>query len=292
MKKMIKDYITNNKKLKELTEKEKQEKDKINGSYWIFKELKAQGKADQEIKEAIQKQQTAEDEAQKTIQNLQTKKKIYNIKENILYNNIIISIYNKYKEDINNIMLKYEGKAIGEKTKEKIQNEIKDILQKDENFKNDDIFIYIQNNFNYYDRYYFKITIELSKKENYPDGGYHFIYQFKMSINYGKYTNCYENIENKKYIDITAIYNYNDEKVLYSDQFDEIEKNNNYNFIEDPEKTAKNIIKEVEKNKKQFETIKNKLIDIRKANDAALHNIKLSYQNYDIYKINDRINLY
>ena len=62
--------------------------------------------------------------------------------------------------------------------------------------------------------------------------------------------------------------------------------------ITEKEKTAKNIIKEVKKNKKQFESIKNKLIDIRKTNDAALNNIKLSYQNYDIYKINDRINLY
>ena len=292
MKKMIKEYILNNKKLQEITEKEKAESNKIGGNYWLFKELKVQGKTDQEIKEELQKQQTAEDEAQKTIQNLQIKKKIYNIKENILYNNIIISIYNKYKNNIDDIMAKYENKAIGDKTKEKIQNEIKETLQKDDVFKNDNIFIYIQNSFNYYDRYYFKITIEINKKQNFNDGGFRYIYQFKMSINYGKYTNVYENIENKKYIDIMAIYNYNDEKVLYSNMFDEEEKNNNYKYIEDPEQTAKNIIKTVEKNKKQFEEIKSKLINIRKTNDASLNNIKLSYQNYDIYKINDRINLY
>ena len=292
MKKMIKEYITNNKKLKEIYEKEKEAQEKRQHNYYIIDEMKQQGKTSEEIKSYFLQNQEKEAEEKQAILQLQDKKKIYNIKENIIYNNIIISIYNKYKDDINNIMLKYENKNIGEKTKEKIQNEIKDLLKNDDNFKNDDIFIYVKNDYNSYNRYYLSIHIEISKKENYPDGGYRFIYQYKLSINYGKYTNVYENIENKKYIDVMAIYSYNDEKVLFSSMFDEIEKNNNYKIIPEAEKEAKNIIKLNNNNKIKFESLQEKLKEVKKQNDAAISQLKLSYANDEIYKIKGNINLY
>jgi hypothetical protein len=44
MKNEIKNYILNNKKLQETKEKEKETKDKIKGSYYIYQELKANNK--------------------------------------------------------------------------------------------------------------------------------------------------------------------------------------------------------------------------------------------------------
>ena len=292
MKNEIKNYILNNKKLQETKEKEKETKDKIKGSYYIYQELKANNKTEEEIKKEIETYKQQEEEIKKEIENIQNKIKIYNIKENILYNNIIISIYNKYKNNIDDIMAKYENKAIGEKTKEKMQNEIKDLFLQDDVFKNDNIFIYIQNSFNYYERQYLKIIIEITKKQDLDDGGFKYIYNFKLSIDFCKYTNVYENIENKKYIDVMAIYSYNDEKMLFSNQFEEEEKNNNYKYIEDPEKEAKAIIKLYNINKLKFKFLQEKLKDVKDSNNAAISQLKLSYNNDEIYKLKANINLY
>lgn len=293
MKKMINDYILNNKKIKDIYEKEKESEKKRQHSYYIIDEMKQQGKTSEEIKQYFlqNKDAEAEEKEKQELLKLQDKKKIYNIKENILYNNIIITIYNKYKNNFDEIIKKYEGKNIGEKTREKIADEIKQLFLNDDVFKNDDIFIYIKNNFDY-GSYYLSITIEISKKQNFTDGGFKYIYDFKLEVNYGKYNNCYENIENKKYIDVKAIYTNNDDRILYSNQFEAEEKNNNYNFIDNVDEIAKNIIKINNKNKLEFEKIKNKLSQIRKNNDSAIDVIKLSYKNLDYYKLPYNINLY
>ena len=292
MKEQIKQYILNNKKLKEIKDQEEKKDKALFNGFYLIDEMRKQGKTQEEIKQYFLEKQEEEEKQKQIVLKLQDKKKACNIKQNILYNNIIYLIYNQYKNNIDEIMLKYKDKNIGEKTKEKIQEEIKSLFLQDDVFKNDEIFIYIKNNFESYERYYFQINIEISKKEYLQNNGYKFIYNFKFSINYGIYNNCYENIENQKYIDVKAIYSYNDENLIFSNQFTEESQNHNYKYINNIDEIAKSIIKTSNKNKNKVETLKDQLKEIRKSNNNLISDYKLTEENNKIYKIVDTINLY
>ena len=148
-----------------------------------------------------------------------------NLKMNILVNNIINMFIVEDYDKIINTLRKYQNKRIGEKTREKIQEEIKSLNPLYQ-------YVYIHNGYNTWDSNNWTLSIEL-KNETFTHS------RVNIKIEFKYYKNAYQDTEGY------AIYinRYSKEKYIYKNNIDTLANN----IIDDYNKTRR----EVEELKKQ-----------------------------------------
>ena len=188
---------------------------------------------------------------------------ILKIQKVLVSNNIVKLFIDKYNNGIIDILKKYENKNIGEKTINKIEEEIKDYLN---DLEVD--YIYFRLNKNNYDSdYHFGyLSIELKNIT--------IKYEFNLYRNYGK---------NYNYYDI-----YNQESIIFCSSKDMIFQN--YEYIEDTKKQATYIYNLSKKQKEKVEKLKEEMKEIRnnlnneisnlKLNDSLINELEIGYNIY------------
>ena len=255
MNKEIKKYEEINKKIdnknKELKEIEEKYKTFLRGLNFVnFK--------DKEIKNECKNYEKKEKELKKDLT-------ILEIQKVLVSNNIVKLFIDKYNSGIIDILKKDENKNIGEKTTEKIEEEIKEYL-KDLEIE----YIYFRLNKNNYDSdYHFgNLSINLKHINTIK-------YEFNLYRNYDK---------NYNYYDI-----YNQENTIFCSSKDMIFQN--YEYIEDTKKQAIYIYNLSKKQKEKFEKLKEEMKEIRNNLNEEISKLKLKYSLMEELEIQYKINL-
>ena len=151
-----------------------------------------------------------------------------NLKMNILVNNVINMFIVEEYDDIINTLKKYQNKRIGEKTREKIEEDIKSLNSLFE-------FVYIHNGYNSWDSNNWTLSIEL-KNETFTHS------RVKIKLEFQYYKNAYEDTQGY----VVYINGYSKEKYIYRHDIDTLANNiiNDYNKtrqeIEELKKQANN----------------------------------------------------
>lgn len=164
----------------------------------------------------------------------------------ILKNNCYFIIYEIFEKECQDILKKYTNKTIGEKTKEKIQNEINDLYKE----KNINLHCYL--NFGTYNE---EITFYILNDENYTD--YNFEYKSAPHIYFSYYS------------------------VEKSGNFTGNLQHSATYFVEDEKKEAKRILTQREKSEKKLKELKTQMEKIKNDFNETLHG-----ETYDKYYIN------
>lgn len=232
--------------------------------YDLLKEIKE--KPEEERKKEIEKYNLQQKEKQEKLEKINKKIEIESIQKNILYNNIIYLFYKNYHNIIMDILEKYKNKNIGEKTKEKIQEEIKEKLEKD------NIYVTVTFSFGSYsdDIYKLYFTIYRTKEEKEKYSYFNIEFTFSLCKYYQeedqeKYNNYFIYRNEKDYINII------NNNMLW-------DNNIQYNYINDPKKQATIILKECKKNINKV----NKLIEAARKTREENNNL------LNIYKIHGK----
>lgn len=148
-----------------------------------------------------------------------------NLKMNILVNNVINMFIVEEYDKIINTLKKYQNKRIGEKTREKIQEDIKSLNPLYQ-------YVYIHNGCNSWDSNNWTLSIEL-KNETYTHS------RVNIKIEFQYYKNAYEDTNGY----VVYINGYSKEKYIYRNNIDTLVND----IINDYNKTRE----EVEELKKQ-----------------------------------------
>ena len=244
MKKEIKKYEEINKKitskLQEMEENDKQ----LDNIYHNCKIDIFKGEKKQEL-----------DNLHKQEKDLKKDLTILKIQKVLVSNNIVKLFIDKYNNGIIEILKKYENKNIGDKTTEKIEEEIKDYLNDLEVE-----YIYFRLNKNNYNSEYNLgyLSIEFNNLIKIK-------YEFKLYSNYDKKYNYY---------DIINIYQYNDYNLIYCSSEDMIFTK--YEYIEDVKKQATYIYNLSKKQKEKFEKLKEEMKEIRNNLNDEIRILKLN----------------
>ena len=254
--------------------KVEEERRKLNDNYILYYELLEQIKErpEEERKKAIEEYNKQQEEREKQVKLLNNKIDILTIQKNLLYNNIIYLFYKNYHNKIMEIMEKYQNKSIGEKTREKLQNEIKEELKKD------NLFINVYFSFGSYscDIYQLNFTIyqteEEQKNYSYNKIGFTFnlcdYYQDKDKESYKNYF-IYRN-------DKTSLNIINNNKIW--------DNNEQYNYINDTRKQATIILKESKKSIEKVKKLIKQAAEEREKQNNLLNQYKI--HDFDNIKIN------
>lgn len=260
MNKEIKKYEEINKKIdnknEELKEIEEKYKTFLRGlNFGNFK--------DEDIKNECKNYEKKEKELKENLT-------ILKIQKVLVSNNIVKLFIDKYNSGIIDILKKYENKNIGEKTTEKIKEEIKDYLN-DLEIE----YIYFRLNKNNYNSEYNLgyLSIEFNNLIKIK-------YEFKLYSNYDKKYNYY---------DIINIYQYNDYNLIYCSSKDMIFQN--YEYIEDTKKQATYIYNLSKKQKEKFEKLREEMKEIRNNLNDEISTLKLSDSLINELEIKYNVNL-
>lgn len=264
MKEEMKKYFNIN--IYELEEERRNESNNYILYYDLLKEIKE--KPEEERKREIENYNKQEEERRNKLERINEKIEIESIKKNIFYNNIIYLFYKKYHNIIMGILEKYNNKNIGEKTKEKIQEEIKSELEKD------NLYINITFSFGSYSddiyQLYFTIYKNKEEKEKYSYNNINFtlsLHKYYHEEDQKKYNNYFIYRNEKDYINII------NNNMLW-------DNNLQYNYIEDPKKEAKNILKQCKKNIKSVNELIEKAKKTRENNNQLLNKYKLKEKDF------------
>lgn len=252
------------KKYLEINKRIKRTKEDLQTTNEEFKNIYRQHDLKELKEEKIQNELTDYD---KKIKQLEKAYNIQKIESNLIYNNMGVIFYENYNNKIIDILKKYENKNIGEKTKEKIQEEIKKMLKQDFNFE---IFVYLHINKDYYSRYNLGDISIYFKKELYID-----IFKIEYKFCQENY-NCYaeEQQELKKYYYIELEHTYNDKKRIVFIKDNEIKQDMEY--IENTKEIATKIYNHSKKAKKEIENYTNKMKEIRNNLNEDTKNLSYS----------------
>lgn len=154
--------------------------------------------------------------------------KITSLKMNIQVNNIISTFIKEDYQKVIDTLKKYQNKRIGEKTREKIQEDIKSLNGLYE-------FVHIHHGYYNWDCNNWTLSIEL-KNETYTHS------RVKIKLEFQYYKNAYEDTNGY----VVYINDYNKDKYIYRNNIDMLANNiiNDYNKtrqeIEDLKKQANN----------------------------------------------------
>jgi len=266
MKEEMKKYF--NIKIYELEEERRKENNNYILYYDLLKEIK--DRPEEEKQKEIENYNKQEEERRKKIENINNKIEIESIQKNIIYNNIIYLFYKNYHNIIMEILEKYKNKNIGEKTKEKIQNEIKEELKKD------GIFSSVYFTFGSYSNDIYKVNFTIYETEK--DALNYSYKRIEFDFNLCKYYHEKDQLKYNNY------FTYRNEKtgsiIVHNNMLWE---KDNYNFIEDPKKEAKNILKKCKKNIEKVNLLIEKAKETRKENSDLLNIYKIaSFEFIDI----------
>lgn len=147
------------------------------------------------------------------------------LKTNILVNNIIAMFIVEDYDKIINTLKKYQNKRIGEKTREKIEEDIKSLNDLYD-------FVYIHNGYYDWDNNNWTLSIEL-KNKTYPHS------RVKIKLEFQYYNNAYQDTQGY----MIYINGYNKERYIYRNNIDKLIND----IVNDYSKTRQ----EVEELKKQ-----------------------------------------
>ena len=252
--KNIKEFEEIEKKIKKTIEEKRKITEKLekNTTLFLNKEIQEEAFLQNETKIKIDKERNI------------SKIQVLEIQKRIILNNLYSLINFDFKKIIyNNIYLKYTSKNIGEKTKEKIQNEVKNYFKTNYNLN---IYFYFNKNYNYngyLNDIDFKIYLMDEKKEYnnrileystclYMDGStpYHIGDLFKVT----------HNLENAHFI-----YNY-DENIIY-------------NIIDNTEKEAKRIFTTSKKLNEKASKLLEEFEKMKKENNNLFKNNLYDFEN-------------
>lgn len=264
MKKDIKKYIEFNKKIKNTEENYNK----------VVEEIKKIYRNSQKIWLTDEKEKQKLAELNKKEKQLLKCMEIQKIESNLIHNNICSSFFNKYNNKIIEILKKYEGKNIGDKTREKIQDEIKEMLKQDFDYS---IYVYLRVVKD--DCYKWKdgsLNINFKTKFNNNDWESIFLnieYVFEKE-NY----NCYD--ENKKlekyyYVNIVRDYNRQARLAFYKNN----ELTQNIVYIENTKELATKLYNHSKKAKMEIEKYKEKMKEIRNNLDDEIKILDYRLQN-------------
>lgn len=268
MKEEIKKYFnTNIYKLEE-------EKKEINNNYFTYYEKleSLKDRTEEERKKEIEKLNKEREEKNKKLLLLDNKINQKTIEKNLIYNNIIYLFYKNYHNNIINIMEKYQNKNIGEKTKEKIQEELKELL------KQDNIFTSVYYSFGRYSHDIYELNFTIYENE-------------KAQKNYS-YNKITFNIVMCKYYDESDQQKYNNYYIYRNETTCQNIINNNkiwnnntqYEYIKDTNTQAKIILKECKKSIKKVNDLINKAKEEREEHNILLNKYKI--HEFENIKIN------
>ena len=188
MKEEIKKYNKILNELQKIKEEKEEKENNYISSYEILEKCKSENKTQEEIKEALKENEAKKEAIKKDLESINKKYDIKRIEKNIFYNNLIYNFINKYNNNIIEIIEKYNNKNIGEKTADKIQEEIKNLFIEFKEKYNIYIYFSVNNKNNYnYDTLKYTLHIEIIKN----DLVYHFCnklidlkYEFKIYNNW------------------------------------------------------------------------------------------------------------
>lgn len=188
---------------------------------------------------------------------IEAKKQVLEIQEKIILNNLYNLINYSFKKIIyNDIFYKYTSKNIGEKTKEKIQNEIKDYYKNNYNI---DVYFYFNKNYNYngflYDINFNIYLIDKQKEYN------------NRIMEYSTY--LYIDGETPYHVKDLLSVKHNQENAHFIYNYDE---NFNYTIIENIEAEAKKIYTTCKKLNEKAEKLLQDFENIKKENNGFLKN--------------------
>lgn len=231
-----------------------------------IKKQEIEENTDKFLNETIEKNEFLQIEAQKRLEKKkkEAKKQVLQIEKGLILNNLYNLINFDFKKIIyNDIFYKYTSKNIGDKTKEKIFNEVKD---------------YFKNNYNI-DVYFYFIR-------NYNCNGFLYDIDFKIALidTQKQYNNKILEYSTCLYMDGATEYHINDLlKVKYNNENGHFiynyDENFIYNIIDNTEEEAKKIYttskklnKKIDKLLKEFETLK-------KENNALFKNNLYDFKN-------------
>ena len=206
-----------------------------------------------EIKKKIEKIEKQENKQKK----IEAKKQVLEIQEKIILNNLYNLINYSFKKIIyNDIFYTYTSKNIGEKTKEKIQNEIKDYYKNNYNI---DVYFYFKKNYNYngflYDINFNIYLIDKQKEYN------------NRIMEYSSY--LYMDGETPYHVKDLLSVKHNQENAHFIYNYDE---DFNYTIIENIEAEAKKIYTTCKKLNEKAEKLLQDFENIKKENNGFLKN--------------------
>ena len=251
-----------------------EERRKINDNYILYYDLlnEIKEKPEAEKEKAIQEYNQQKEERENKLNEINKKIDMLTIEKNLLYNNIVYLFYKNYHNIIIETMEKYKNKNIGEKTKEKIQDELKEILKKD------GVFAGVWFSFGQYscDIYKLNFTIYRTQEEqnNYSYN--------KIEINY-ELCNYYRETEKEQF---QTYYCYRNEKtgsiIINNNKI--WENNIQYNYIANTTQEAKRIIREAKKSIEKVNKLINEAKKEREKHNQLLNSYKIN--EFDNIKIN------
>lgn len=158
-------------------------------------------------------------------------------------NNIIKKFIDEEFENVISTLKKYQNKRIGEKTKEKIEDEIKSL---NKNFE----YVYLTHGYYSWDSMNWTLSIEL-KNEKYP----HSRIDIKLNFTYWKKTEYYTKYEDEYTIDING---YNREKYILIENIEQkaIEIIKDYNVLkEDIDERITEINKNIDRYREKYPSL-------------------------------------
>lgn len=194
----------------------------------------------------------------------EAKKQVLQIQEKIILNNLYNLINYSFKKIIyNDIFYKYTSKNIGEKTKKKIQNEIKDYYKNNYNI---DIYFYFNKNYNY-NGFLYDIDFNIYLIDKVKEYNNRFL-EYKTCLYMDGATPYY----------VTDLLNvkHNQENAHFIYNYDE---NFNYNIIENIEAEAKKIYTTCKKLNEKSEKLLQDFENIKKENNELLKNQLYDFKN-------------
>ena len=180
-----------------------------------------------------------------------TEKEILSLEMQLQNNNCINVFLENYYTEIIDTLRKYENKRIGEKTREKIASEIKEL-------SSDIDFVYFHSGYNSWDSNNYTLSIEL-KNETYTHS------KVRIKIYFWCYGNSDYNVDIKYAVDINGC------------------KKENYVYVDNTREKAEQILSSY-KELKAFKEEKLKEINDRIDKHFEDHNLRI-IENYDYYTI-------
>ena len=204
---------------------------------------------------------------------------VVELERDIISNNASLTFFESYYSRIIDILRKYQGKNIGEKTKEKICNAIKELIYQDISDKEYDVYPYYSNG--EYSHDLAKIIIQINKKEEYYNKFINVTLEF--STNY-KDENVVDWYFRNKETDtlIKTSRKTEDDICCYDD----------YVYVVNPNKIANDVYKKYKKVQEKKEALIKELKELRKEHDKYVSVYGFNHDINEILKINANVNLY
>lgn len=246
----LKEIIKNTLEGRKLYDQKKDAEIKGINTYEKIQRMRAEGKTDEEIKKIVDSDEwrAKQDEEIKQHAELLEDIKINNLQAQLLNNKWLKEFLQANDKNIIETLKKYENKNIGEKTKEKLQNELKELVKN--YIKRPEAEIYIHFSFaNYYESEKASLHFEIREQDKQE----RYIYKLSFGYKFYIYNNQYTDGEEKSYI------------VSFDNCWNFYSSKDGYNFTQEDTSKAnvKKLLNESKKQKLKVDKLLKQAAEIR-----------------------------